>query len=82
MFCKYYQAKVNIPYTWFVTGVLRSEEHLVFERTLAGSSNQIIEFFVPQESAEKFLQIMQYFIEHGYVYNVEERENRLKDFHK
>jgi hypothetical protein len=78
VYCKYYQAKVNIPYTWFVTGVLRSEEHLIFERTLAGSSNQVIEFFVPQESEEKFLQIMQYFLEYDYVFDLIEKENRLK----
>lgn len=78
MYCKYYQAKVNIPYTWFVTGVLRSEEHLVFERTLAESDNGIIEFFVPEDSEEKFFQIMQYFIEHGYVIHFESKENRLK----
>ncbi len=79
MYCKYYQAKVNIPYTWFVTGVLRSEEHLVFERTLAGSKNEILEFFVPQESEEKFIQIMEYFIEHGYASDFQEKENRLKN---
>lgn len=78
MYCKYYQAKVNIPYTWFVTGVLRSEEHLVFERTIAGSNNEVVEFFVPQESEEKFVQIMQYFIERGYVTDFSEKENRLK----
>ena len=78
MYCKYYQAKVNIPYTWFVTGVLRSEEHLVFERTLADSNNEVMEFFVPKESEEKFIKIVQYFIEQGYLFDFKEKENRLK----
>jgi len=77
MYCKYYQAKVNIPYTWFITGTLRSEEHLVFERALSESKNEIMEFFVPKDSEEKFLNIMNCFLELGYIKSFMEKPNRL-----
>lgn len=78
MYCQYYQAIVNIPYTHFITGILRSQEHLVFERALDGKNSSIIEFFVPDDSEEKFTSIMQDFIELGYVFSFEKKENRLK----
>jgi hypothetical protein len=78
MYCQYYQAIVNIPCTHFITGILRSQEHLVFERALDGKNSSIIEFFVPEDSEEKFISIMQDFIKLGYVFSFEKKENRLK----
>ncbi|MFA6534994.1 MAG: hypothetical protein WCS92_01930 [Candidatus Babeliales bacterium] len=78
MYCQYYQATVNTPCTHFITGILRSHEHLVFERALDGRNSSIIEFFVPQDSEAMFVDIMHHFVELGYVFSFGKKENRLK----
>lgn len=77
MFCEYYQAIVDVPYTWFVGGCLRNEDNLVFERTLE-ERPELLEFFVTKEQEQEFLSIMNYFIKLGYVISFEKKENRLK----
>jgi len=77
MFCEYYQAIVDVPYTWFVGGCLRNEDNLVFERTLE-ERPELLEFFVTKEQEQDFLSIMNYFIKLGYVISFEKKENRLK----
>lgn len=77
MYCQYYQASVNIPFTWFITGIFRSEENFVFERTIE-NENSRLEFFVPADYEEKFISIMTYLKDNGYVLNFEKMENRLK----
>lgn len=76
MFCQYYQATVNVPYTWFVTGVFRSEDNVVFERTMDNDSS-ILEFFVPDDYEDNFLKVIQYLHRNGYIINFEKKENRL-----
>ncbi len=76
MFCEYYQAEVDVPYTWFVGGVFRNEDNLVFERTIDDSS-AIIEFFVTKEQEEEFLDLMNYLVKLGYILNFTKQENRL-----
>jgi hypothetical protein len=61
---------------------LRSQEHLVFERAIDGNNSSIMEFFVPRDSEEKFVGIMQDFVELGYVFSFEKKENRLKAFYE
>lgn len=77
MFCEYYQAIVNIPSTWFVGGVFRNEDNLVFERTMDGCSDRL-EFFVTAACEPEFLELMHYLIETGYVVSCEKKENRIK----
>lgn len=77
MFCEYYQAIVDVPYTWFVGGCLRNEDNLVFERTLEDRP-ELLEFFVTKEQEQEFLSIMNYFIKLGYVISFEKKDNRLK----
>jgi len=77
MYCEYYQAQVNVPYTWFIGGLLRSEDNLVFERTLDNNSGTI-EFFIPQGLERQFLDLMDCLIRRGYVYSYEKLPNRLQ----
>lgn len=76
MYCLYFQAKVNIPYTWFIGGVFRNEDNLVFERTLEGSPDTL-EFFVPEGLEEEFLHIMDFLISERYVFSYEKMPNRM-----
>jgi len=76
MHCLYYQAKVNVPYTWFIGGVFRNEDNLVFERTLENSPDTL-EFFVPEGQEEEFLHIVQYLVAQGYIFSYEKLPNRI-----
>ncbi len=75
-YCSYYQARVRVEKTWFIVGVFRNEDHIAFERTLDGD-HSILEFFVPVDQEQNFLQIIQSLQKRGYIYSCERLENRL-----
>lgn len=77
-YCSYYQAHVRPTDGWFLTGVLRSFEHLAFDRTLDTPAS-IFEFFVPIEQECYFIQIMDYLNKQGIVTNLQKLPNRLLD---
>lgn len=75
--CSYYQAIVSRPDTWFLTSVLRSFEHIVFDRTLDAEAG-LFEFFVPMTTEKYFLEIMREFVEKGIVSELKKLPNRLE----
>ncbi|MBU4269840.1 hypothetical protein KJ644_02710 [Candidatus Dependentiae bacterium] len=64
--------------TWFVFGTFRNEENVAFGRTL-DKKESLLEFFVAPAYEERFLKIMKYLSSKGYIFNLKEAENRLKD---
>jgi hypothetical protein len=76
MWCSYYQIKVSEPQSWFVVGILRSFEHLCFDRTL-DVQNSIFEFFVPAENEDIFNELITYCEKQGLVFEVKKLPNRL-----
>lgn len=52
-YCSYYQAHIKRPYCWFLVAVLRSFEHVAFDRTI-DKNNSIFEFFVPHDTEKYF----------------------------
>jgi hypothetical protein len=78
MFCKYYQAHVVKADCIFFVAVLRSFDHIAFDRTL-DQSNQIFEFFVPELMERQFLAVMAFFEKKGIIKNVQQLPNRLLD---
>jgi|AntAceMinimDraft_18_1070375.scaffolds.fasta_scaffold00626_5 hypothetical protein len=77
MYCNYYQARIKREKIWQLTSVLRSLEHLVFDRTI-DAQQSIFEFFVPQDVADDFLSVMHYFEDKGIVSHLQLLPNRLK----
>ncbi len=77
-FGSYYQAHVVPIHAWFFTGVMRSFEHVVFDRTL-NKEESLFEFFVPQDTEKYFLDLMNYFQKEEIVSGLIKKENRLKD---
>lgn len=75
-YCCYYQAKLVRKKIWYVTGILRYEDHWCFDRTLNKEQN-ILEFFVPLAFKSIFEHRMQYFIQEGLVEYCNELPNRL-----
>jgi len=74
--CLYYQAHIDKPRCWFVVAVLRSFEHLVFDRTL-DKETSLFEFFVPPALQPTFEELMRYFQSEGIVLDFKELPNRL-----
>ncbi|MFH1644269.1 MAG: hypothetical protein ABIA74_03775 [bacterium] len=77
MYSKYYQSHVKKSKTWFIIGSLKNEENLAFVRTL-DKKQGILEYFVPESHEQKFLNLMNYFIQKNLIFNLEEKKNRLK----
>lgn len=72
----YYQAQVDPAHGWFFVGVLRSFEHMAFDRTLDVKSS-LFEFFVPQDTEKHFLDLMDYFKRERIISNLNKLPNRL-----
>jgi len=77
-FCQYYQAQVKREECWFFVGIMRSLEHMSFDRTLDLASS-LFEFFVPESMEDQFLSIMDYFQKQGIVHDLKKLPNRLMD---
>lgn len=77
-YCRYYQALVEQDVCWYLTAILRSYEHLAFDRTLDVSESRF-EFFVPHDLNDDFVQLMQHMTEEGVVTGLQEYDNRLID---
>ena len=78
LYCAYYQAHIQRESCWFVTAALKSYEHIAFDRTI-NVPDSIFEFFVAPDAESYFVELMNYFQEHGYVSNMVKLPNRLMD---
>ncbi len=79
MICgSYYQAQVDPAHAWFFVGVLRSFEHMAFDRTLDVQTS-LFEFFVPQDTEKHFLDLMSYFQQERIISNLKNLPNRLAE---
>jgi len=76
--CAYYQAQVDRTLSWFVVAVLKSYEHMSFDRTIDVESSTF-EFFVPESTEQYFISLMDYFATQGLVKNLQKLPNRLCD---
>ena len=77
MYGFYYQAKALKEKTWFIIGVIKSEDNLAFVRTI-DKQKGILEFFVPPSQNQKFLRLVDYFAQKGLLSDFTKKENRLK----
>lgn len=76
LYCSYYQARVVRKQTWLLVALLRSHEHLAFDRTL-NKENAVFEFFVPSDREEFFIKIMRYLQHENIIYEFNELPNRF-----
>ena len=74
----YYQAHVVKKETWFFVAILRSFEHMSFDRTLIKETS-MFELYVAPETERYFIELMNYFLETGVITCFEKKENRLRD---
>ena len=76
LYSLYYQAYVDKTHTWQVTAILRSYEHVAFDRTL-DTETGLIEFFVAPAYETVFLEVMHHFEQKGLVSNLVKLPNRF-----
>jgi hypothetical protein len=76
--CVYYQATVLKEKHWMLTSLLRSFEHLAFDRT-CDAQKGIFEFFVPPAMEHHFLGIMRHFEQEGLIWDLQKLPNRLAE---
>ena len=55
---------------WFFVAIVRSYEHMMFDRTLDPQAS-IFEFFVPVDMEDRFLAVMTVLINEGVVENLQ-----------
>lgn len=77
-YCEYYQAHIKREGCGMLVSVLRSFEHVVFDRTIDKAAS-IFEFYVPSSQEKIFLEIMAYFEKEGIVVDLVKKPNRLLD---
>lgn len=77
-FCSYFQALVSRELTWLFVALLRSNEHLCFDRTIDAQVGRF-EFFVPVENVTRFLTVMQGLEKIGIVSELQALPNRLAE---
>ena len=76
--CAYFQARVLREQTWLFVALLRSNEHLCFDRTIDVAQG-CFEFFVPVDSTSRFLELMRGFEAMGLVSDIQALPNRLAE---
>ncbi len=77
-YCRYYRAHVIREQAWFFVAIVRSYEHMMFDRTF-DTKTSVFEFFVPIDMEKRFLDLMTILINQGVVENLQSHENRLTD---
>ncbi len=76
-YSSYYQAHISKPETLGCVSILKSFDHLCFDRTLDASTG-LFEFFVPESQELLFLKLMHYFEGHRVVKNMKKLPNRIE----
>lgn len=76
--CIYYQAAVKRDECWKLTALLRSFEHVCFDRTV-DKEKSVFEFFVPSGMESIFLNIMEHFKLIGLISDLQQLPNRMID---
>lgn len=75
-YCLYYQTHVEKQHCWYFTAVLRSFEHVSFDRTI-DVENSVFEVFVPAELEQTFLTIMSHFQDKKIISDLIKLPNRI-----
>ena len=76
-YSEYYQSHIPQQNCWLLTGLLRSCEHVAFDRTV-DVPNSIFEFFVPADQEEEFVFFMNAMIRRGIILDLKKLPNRIK----
>lgn len=74
----YYRACVHRSLSWYFVAILKSYEHVAFDRTF-DIEQSIFEFFVPRDMESTFLALMHKMEQEGIIKDLHKYPNRLTD---
>lgn len=77
-YSSYYQAYIEKASCWYVVAILKSYEHLAFDRTLDTPTN-LFEFYVAPAREKEFTDLMHYFEKNHLIRDLKKLPNRLID---
>lgn len=77
-YSSYYQAYIEKNFCWYVVAILKSCDHLAFDRTLDTPTN-LFEFYVTPGREQEFENLMRYFEKNHLVRDFKKLHNRLMD---
>ena len=75
-YSSYYQAEVQNAQDWFLVAVLKSFDHVAFDRTLDPKTGTF-EFFVAPDLEADFLGLMRHLEQQKVIANLRKMPNRL-----
>lgn len=75
---RYFQATVHRELSWYVVAILKSFEHLCFDRTYDAESSRF-EFFVAPDMAHEFIKLMEHFKNEHLIADFQELPNRITE---
>lgn len=75
-YCVYYRAGIVRSQVWFFVAILRSFDHVAFDRTY-DVANSVFEFFVPAKMESYFVEIVRSLEKEGVVQFLHKMPNRL-----
>lgn len=73
----YFVAKLNRSTIWFVSGCIRNQGRLAFERSL-DPKNDLFEFFVTPAYEQEFVAFAELMLSKGHFIFYHQQPNRLK----
>lgn len=79
MYCAYYEAEIVRTRGWFISGIFRNEDNLVFSRAL---TCDLLEFFVPTGREKEFVDIMNVLVNEGSILRYAKKNNRIEREHE
>lgn len=77
-YCLYYQAHVPVKSCGIFVALMRSIEHVAFDRT-CDIQTSTFEFFVPNDQRELFMQFMNFCEEKKIIEQLRELPNRFQE---
>lgn len=81
IYSSYYQAYVDKNFCWYVVAILKSFDHLAFDRTLDTPTN-LFEFYVAPGREQEFENLMHYFEKNYLIRDLKKLPNRLMDLNQ
>lgn len=76
MLCTYYRARVEQRAALYLVAVLKSVDHLCFDRSYEDKGDQF-EFFVPRDMEQEFEMVISFFEKTGEITEFRKLPNRL-----
>ena len=77
MYCSYYVVAAHRHMIWLIVAHLKSHDNIAFHRTMDRETD-VLEFFVTPAHEKQIVEWFNLYIEEGFIFSYEKKENRLQ----